>query len=123
MRSGSFSSGLFIYIAASTLLQAATAVPETIRPVLNQYCTGCHNQKLKTGGLALDNLQFDNVAADGEIWEKVIRKLRTGADHIRAGGVRGVRRGQHMHIVGVAVGLPQFAGARGRGPASARPAG
>lgn len=45
---------------------------------LKQYCFSCHNARVKSGGLALDGL--DPVALDGhaEVWEKVVRKLRTG---------------------------------------------
>ncbi|HEY7389033.1 MAG TPA: c-type cytochrome domain-containing protein, partial [Bryobacteraceae bacterium] len=46
--------------------------------LLDQYCIGCHNSKLKTGGLALDKLSPNQAAAHPEIWEKVVRKLRAG---------------------------------------------
>jgi hypothetical protein len=39
---------------------------------------GCHNARAKTGGLALDTLDFDHVATGAETWEKVVRKIRTG---------------------------------------------
>ena len=47
--------------------------------VLNRYCVTCHNEKLKTAGLVLDMVDVDNPPAGAEVWEKVIRKLRTGA--------------------------------------------
>jgi cytochrome c551/c552 len=53
------------------------AVPP--RAVLDQYCVTCHNEKLKTGGLALDKLDADRVADAAPTWEKIVRKLRTGA--------------------------------------------
>ena len=46
--------------------------------LLNQYCITCHNDKLKTGGLALDKLSLDHVAPNAETWEKVVRKIRAG---------------------------------------------
>ena len=46
--------------------------------LVTQYCAGCHNEKAKAGGLALDRLDADNPAPNAEIWEKVIRKLQTG---------------------------------------------
>ena len=49
------------------------------REALDQYCVTCHNQRLKTGGLALDTLDAANVPAGAEVWEKVVRKLRAGA--------------------------------------------
>src|SRR5579862_5236982 len=51
----------------------------TNRKALDQYCVTCHNQRLKTGGLALDTLDAANVPAGAEVWEKVVRKLRAGA--------------------------------------------
>src|SRR3984885_11791212 len=47
--------------------------------LLNQYCVTCHNAKLHTGGLSLQDANLANVPAEAETWEKVIRKLRTGS--------------------------------------------
>jgi hypothetical protein len=46
--------------------------------VPNQYCTGCHNQKAKAGGLMLDSIDYTDVAKNAETWEKVVRKIKTG---------------------------------------------
>ncbi len=48
------------------------------RAVLDKYCVTCHNEKLKTAGLALDKTDLDHVDQSAQTWEKVIRKLRTG---------------------------------------------
>ena len=45
---------------------------------LTQYCIGCHNQRAKVAGLALDTLDLSKVGADAETWEKVVKKIRTG---------------------------------------------
>jgi len=47
--------------------------------MLDRYCVTCHNQRLRTGNLALDALDAANVAAAPDTWEDVVRKLRTGA--------------------------------------------
>lgn len=47
--------------------------------VVNKYCVGCHNEKLKTGGLVLEKLDFSNVPSNARVWEKVIRKVGTGS--------------------------------------------
>jgi mono/diheme cytochrome c family protein len=52
-----------------------TAAP---RAVLDRYCVGCHNERLKTAGLMLDKLDVEHVAASSAEWEKIARKLRTG---------------------------------------------
>jgi hypothetical protein len=49
------------------------------RPLVDQYCVTCHNQRTRTAGLALDTASLDNVPADAAVWEKVVRKLRLGA--------------------------------------------
>ena len=46
---------------------------------LNQYCVTCHNARLKTGGFVIDSASLQDVASTAEAWEKVVRKLRTGA--------------------------------------------
>ncbi len=52
--------------------------PSQYRAVLNRYCITCHNEKLKTAGLILSQMDIANVPAGAEVWEKVIRKLRSG---------------------------------------------
>src|SRR5687767_2776695 len=49
------------------------------RAVLQQYCIGCHNSRTRAGELTLESVDVDNPAAHPETWEKVVRKLRTGA--------------------------------------------
>ena len=51
----------------------------TSEAVLSRYCISCHNQKAKTGGLALDALDVTNPGAHAETWEKVVEKLRAGS--------------------------------------------
>src|SRR5262245_54871096 len=48
------------------------------KQLIDRYCVTCHNQRLKTGGLTLDNVDVRNPAAAAPVWEKVIRKLRAG---------------------------------------------
>jgi cytochrome c551/c552 len=45
---------------------------------LDKHCIGCHNDTLRTGGLSLRALDLTQIAADAEVWEKVLQKLRTG---------------------------------------------
>jgi mono/diheme cytochrome c family protein len=50
-----------------------------VGPVVTRYCVTCHNSRAKTAGLVLDTLDFNKIPEDGELWEKVVRKLRVGA--------------------------------------------
>ena len=64
---------------ASSRPQASSAEPSPLRPVLNRYCVGCHNDRLLTGNLSLEAMDAVHVAEGAEVWEEVIRKLRSGA--------------------------------------------
>jgi mono/diheme cytochrome c family protein len=44
-----------------------------------RYCLSCHNDRLKTGGVSLASLNPESPASSAPVWEKVIRKLRSGA--------------------------------------------
>lgn len=48
------------------------------RALLNQYCIGCHSERLKTGNLVLEKLDPANPAGNIDLWEKVVRKVRAG---------------------------------------------
>ena len=47
--------------------------------VFTQYCVTCHNARLKTAGLVIDPTDTAHVSTNPELWEKVIRKLRSGS--------------------------------------------
>ncbi|HZI50221.1 MAG TPA: DUF1587 domain-containing protein, partial [Terriglobia bacterium] len=58
---------------------AAASGPAAIAPhkaLIDQYCVTCHNQRTKTAGLTLDNLDLTKLSEHAEIWEKAIMKLR-----------------------------------------------
>ena len=58
--------------------QSAPGSASSHRQTLDRYCVTCHNQRLVTAGLKLDDADVANPGAGAEIWEKVVRKLRTG---------------------------------------------
>jgi hypothetical protein len=64
------------FLISGRLLAAPASEPLAPKEMVARYCAGCHNQRLKTGGLALDQLDPSKAPRDAEIWEKVIRKLR-----------------------------------------------
>ena len=47
------------------------------RQLLDRYCVACHNARLETAGLSLEDIDVAHVAAEPETWENVVRKLRT----------------------------------------------
>jgi hypothetical protein len=48
------------------------------KAVLNKYCQGCHNDKLKTGGFSLEGLDLATIGKHPDIGEKMVTKLRAG---------------------------------------------
>jgi hypothetical protein len=64
--------------AASTQ-PAASASSSPHKALLTRYCVGCHNSRLKSGGLALDSIDVDRIADHPDVWERVVRKLRARA--------------------------------------------
>ena len=48
------------------------------RTLVDQYCTTCHNQEMKTGGVSLEALDLTHVGGSADVLEKVVRKVRSG---------------------------------------------
>src|SRR5437899_5916614 len=73
-----------IALAVAALLPAATLQAQNSpsgdaaahSTTLQLYCMGCHSGPTPFAGLNLEPLDFANLEANGEIWEKLIRKLR-----------------------------------------------
>ena len=60
---------------------ASSAAPSSTasqRQFLDRYCATCHNERLKTGGLSLVQVDLSRLGAQPELWEKVVRKVHTG---------------------------------------------
>ena len=79
--------GILIGLAASANPEAArlkqvSTVPAAVAPpqraLLDRYCITCHSERLRTAGLTLETLDLEHVGESAEVWEKVLRKLRTG---------------------------------------------
>jgi mono/diheme cytochrome c family protein len=62
--------------AAAPLGAAGAADGAPSRALIDTYCIGCHNQRAKIGGLALDTLDLADVGEHAEVWEEAVRKLR-----------------------------------------------
>jgi hypothetical protein len=48
------------------------------RALINTYCVGCHNARLKTAELVLETVDAERVGTHAAIWEKVLRKVQSG---------------------------------------------
>ncbi|HTC90290.1 MAG TPA: DUF1587 domain-containing protein [Bryobacteraceae bacterium] len=73
--------GPYFMLACFAIFASAAnaATDNPARELANKYCVSCHNEKLKTAGLALDRADADNPYNSQDIWEKVIVKLRSRA--------------------------------------------
>jgi mono/diheme cytochrome c family protein len=66
-------------LASQQTQPASSAASVSPQAVLTKYCISCHNQKLRTGGLSLDNLDATKPSANADVWERVIERLRAGS--------------------------------------------
>jgi mono/diheme cytochrome c family protein len=57
---------------------AAAPAPDPQTALVKQYCTGCHSERGKAGGLSLAAFDATRAAGDPVVAEKMIRKLRAG---------------------------------------------
>lgn len=71
--------GGLLFVAILGLTLSAQSQKPAPSAVLQQYCVTCHNDRLKTAGLVLDPAELTRVSARPELWEKVVRKLRSSA--------------------------------------------
>ena len=72
---------LSVQTSASSSQSSSTpaATPSPIKSVVDTYCVSCHNDKLRTSGLSLEGVDTTRPAANAEVWERVVTKLRAGA--------------------------------------------
>ena len=81
------SDSAFVVLHAGTQRGSAQATQQSVLApdpsvrgeLITRYCVGCHNERLRTGGLALDSLDSAHVGENAATWEKVVRKLRTNS--------------------------------------------
>jgi mono/diheme cytochrome c family protein len=64
--------------APARAVAATVAAAGPSRALIDTYCVGCHNERAKVGGLALDTVDLTNAGEHAEIWEEAVRKLRGG---------------------------------------------
>jgi mono/diheme cytochrome c family protein len=83
---------------ASAASAAPTGDAKTYREFVNQYCIGCHNTKSAQPAshpVDLEKASLDNVVADADTWERVLRKLS-----VRAMPPQGMKHPQEADYVG-----------------------
>jgi hypothetical protein len=51
-------------------------MPAPSTPFVKQYCTTCHNDKLRTSGLTLENIDVNDLSQNRDLLEKILRRVR-----------------------------------------------
>jgi len=49
-----------------------------IKPILNEYCYGCHGGGIDKGGVTLDEFASGADLKDHALWVRALRNVRTG---------------------------------------------
>ena len=70
--------GLAVTLFLSAQPVKVSASTPSQQKFLDRYCATCHNERLQSGGLSLVPAGSLKTGAQPEVWEKVVRKLRTG---------------------------------------------
>jgi len=68
--------GLTLAIASASAQTNAAA--QARGKFIQQYCIGCHSERLKTGGITLENVDAARVSGDAGVWERVLRQVSSG---------------------------------------------
>ncbi|MEO8256916.1 MAG: DUF1592 domain-containing protein [Acidobacteriota bacterium] len=70
-----------VRVSAASQAPASTVAPPVnpARELVTRYCVSCHNERVKTAGLALDAVAAGDVSGAAATWEKVVVKLRSRA--------------------------------------------
>jgi cytochrome c551/c552 len=58
--------------------QPAGMTVDAQKAMVKQYCMGCHSDQVKSGGIALSQLNLDHPDQTAELAERVIREIRGG---------------------------------------------
>ena len=106
-------------IAAASSLTACSESPEEALanrwPMLEQYCTECHNDAEAAGDMSLEGITPAEVAANPEKWETVVRRLR-GSVMPPPGGEHPAVEQVNEFVAAVEANLDSAAAARGAAP-------
>ena len=71
----------FAVALATTAMLGQGSDSTQARGMIDTYCAGCHNSRIRAGGVALDTLLLDDLSPDAMrknagVWEAAVRKLR-----------------------------------------------
>ncbi len=70
--------GLLALPASGATDRAVSRFRKDIQPLLKEYCSDCHADGAKKGGVAFDEFKSDEIVMNHELWLKVLRNTRAG---------------------------------------------
>jgi hypothetical protein len=71
-------SALVSYPAVAADVGTVAQYRKTAEPVLNQFCSSCHNSDLKKGGVVFSSDDPTSLVQDKELWLKALKMLQAG---------------------------------------------
>src|SRR5471030_211891 len=79
----SWLAGLLIFVSQSPLafaaeLSGAAQFHKDVEPILTQYCSDCHADGAKKGGVAFDELKSDEALLKPDLWLHALKNTRAG---------------------------------------------
>ena len=74
---GVLCAGLFATVGTVEIVGQEARTPADYRAILDRYCVGCHNDRMRTGNLSLDSIDSEDLSRDASTWEKVLQKMQT----------------------------------------------
>src|SRR5216684_4281549 len=66
----------FVGVFTAPPLSQAQSSADAQLATIKQYCSGCHSDKAKTGGVSFEGITAASISKDPELFEKAVRKLR-----------------------------------------------
>ncbi|MEP7354509.1 MAG: DUF1592 domain-containing protein [Acidobacteriota bacterium] len=51
---------------------------QSVRPLLDGTCAGCHNAKLASGGLNMAQMTAESLEKNPDLWRRLLRRVRAG---------------------------------------------
>ena len=51
---------------------------QSVRPLLDGTCAGCHNSRLASGGLNMAQLTSESLDKNPDLWRRLVRRVRAG---------------------------------------------
>ena len=68
------------YLGTLAVPSSAQNQPQisSYQAMMQRYCVVCHNNRAKTADVTFEGLNLANVGGNGELLEKVLRKIKTG---------------------------------------------